>query len=112
MFYAKNKKGFFNWYAIELVEECVSEIALEKTDFIEETIHASKISELAFFETMEGDVKTLELDKICRVCLTVKKDMRPLFGEMVAEMLMECTRIQVKTKKNTKCTQSFNVNIW
>lgn len=45
---------------------------------------------------MEGDVKTLELDKICRVCLTAKKDMRPLFGEMVAEMLMECTRIQVK----------------
>lgn len=44
---------------------------------------------------MEGDVKTLELDKICRVCLTAKKDMRPLFGEMVAEMLMECTRIQV-----------------
>lgn len=44
---------------------------------------------------MEVDVKTLELDKICRVCLTAKKDMRPLFGEMVAEMLMECTRIQV-----------------
>lgn len=40
-------------------------------------------------------IKTLELDKICRVCLTVKKDMRPLFGEMVSEMLMECTRIQV-----------------
>lgn len=44
---------------------------------------------------MEGDVKTLELDKVCRVCLTIKKDMRPLFGEMVAEMLTECARIQV-----------------
>lgn len=45
---------------------------------------------------MENDtIKTLELDKICRVCLTVKKDMRPLYGEMVAEMLMECARIQV-----------------
>lgn len=40
-------------------------------------------------------IKTLELDKICRVCLTVKKDMRPLFGEMIADMLMECARIQV-----------------
>lgn len=40
-------------------------------------------------------IKTLELDKICRVCLTVKKDMRPLFGEMIAELLMECARIQV-----------------
>lgn len=44
---------------------------------------------------MEVDVKTLELDKVCRVCLTVKKEMRPLFGEMVAEMLMECTQINV-----------------
>lgn len=42
-------------------------------------------------------IKTLELDKICRVCLTVKKDMRPLFGEMIAELLMECARIQVMT---------------
>lgn len=48
-------------------------------------------------ETIEVDVKTLELDKVCRVCLTVKKDMRPLFGEMVAEMLMDCTRIQVNS---------------
>lgn len=46
---------------------------------------------------MDGDVKTLELDKICRVCLTAKKDMRPLFGEMVAEMLMDCARIHVSS---------------
>lgn len=44
---------------------------------------------------MELDVKTLELDKVCRVCLTAKKDMRPLFGEMVAEMLMEFSQVQV-----------------
>lgn len=44
---------------------------------------------------MDGEMKTLELDKVCRVCLTTKKDMRPLFGEMVAEMLMEVARIQV-----------------
>lgn len=45
---------------------------------------------------MEVDVKTLELDKVCRVCLSVKKDMRPLYGEMVAEMLMDFARIQVR----------------
>lgn len=40
--------------------------------------------------------KTLELDKICRVCLSIKKEMRPLFGtELLAEMLMNCTQIQV-----------------
>lgn len=39
--------------------------------------------------------KTLELDKICRVCLLEKKDMRPLHGEMISEMLMEFARIQV-----------------
>ncbi|CAD7086984.1 unnamed protein product [Hermetia illucens] len=39
--------------------------------------------------------KNLELDKICRVCLAAKKDMRPLFGEMVADMLMECARVQI-----------------
>lgn len=49
---------------------------------------------------MEVDVKTLELDKVCRVCLTVKKDMRPLFGEMVAEMLMDFSRIQVMPRKS------------
>lgn len=40
-------------------------------------------------------IKTLELDKICRVCLSIKKDMRPLFGELMADMLMDCTQIQV-----------------
>lgn len=43
-------------------------------------------------------MRTLELDKICRACLTVKKDMKPLFGEgaeLVSEMLMECARVQI-----------------
>lgn len=46
-----------------------------------------------------ASMRTLELDKICRACLTVKKDMKPLFGdgaELVAEMLMECARVQVR----------------
>lgn len=42
-----------------------------------------------------GTLKNLELDKICRICLAIKKEMRPLFGEMVAEMLMEIAKIQV-----------------
>ncbi|XP_058831104.1 zinc finger and SCAN domain-containing protein 2 [Topomyia yanbarensis] len=41
-------------------------------------------------------MKNLELDKICRICLAVKKEMRPLFGEMVAEMLMEVAKIQIE----------------
>lgn len=40
--------------------------------------------------------KMLELDKICRVCLLAKKDMRPLHGEMISEMLMEFSGIQVR----------------
>ncbi|XP_053676154.1 zinc finger protein 26 [Anopheles nili] len=40
-------------------------------------------------------VRNIELDKICRICLVVKKEMRPLFGEMVAEMLMEIAKIQI-----------------
>uniref|UniRef100_A0A182YI57 Protein krueppel n=1 Tax=Anopheles stephensi TaxID=30069 RepID=A0A182YI57_ANOST len=41
-------------------------------------------------------VRNIELDKICRICLAVKKDMRPLFGEMIAEMLMEIAKIQIE----------------
>jgi hypothetical protein len=40
-------------------------------------------------------MKNVELDKICRICLTVKKDMRPLFGEMVAEMVQEISGFKV-----------------
>ncbi|XP_055386117.1 zinc finger protein 813 [Condylostylus longicornis] len=40
--------------------------------------------------------KTYELDKICRVCLVEKKDMRPLFGELVADMLMEIARVEIE----------------
>uniref|UniRef100_A0A182WAS9 Protein krueppel n=1 Tax=Anopheles minimus TaxID=112268 RepID=A0A182WAS9_9DIPT len=41
-------------------------------------------------------VRNIELDKICRICLAVKKEMRPLFGEMIAEMLMEIAKIQIE----------------
>ncbi|CAO1441551.1 unnamed protein product [Diamesa serratosioi] len=42
-------------------------------------------------------MKNVELDLVCRVCLTVKKEMRNLFGESVVEMLEEISnRIKVK----------------
>lgn len=41
-------------------------------------------------------MRNLELDKICRICLAMKREMRPLFGEMVAEMLMEIAKIQIE----------------
>lgn len=40
--------------------------------------------------------RVLELDKICRVCTSERKDMRPLYSEKVAEMLMEFAAIKVE----------------
>lgn len=37
----------------------------------------------------------LQLDKICRACLTEKGDMRPLFGACLDEMLVSFASIQV-----------------
>ena len=39
----------------------------------------------------------LELDKICRVCISERKDMRPLFSEKVAEMLVEFASVKVES---------------
>ncbi|XP_017078295.1 zinc finger protein 853 [Drosophila eugracilis] len=40
--------------------------------------------------------KVLELDKICRLCTSERKEMRPLFSEKVPEMLMDCTNVRVE----------------
>lgn len=37
----------------------------------------------------------LQLDKICRACLTEKGDMRPLFGACLDEMLLSFAAIEV-----------------
>lgn len=37
----------------------------------------------------------LQLDKICRACLTEKGDMRPLFGACLDEMLVSFAGIEV-----------------
>lgn len=41
------------------------------------------------------DKKVIDFDKVCRTCLSIKKDMRPLFEELIATLLMECTNIKV-----------------
>lgn len=43
-------------------------------------------------------MKNVELDLVCRVCLTVKKEMRNLFGESVVEMLEEISN-KIKVSK-------------
>lgn len=35
-------------------------------------------------------------DKICRACLEIKKDMRPLFEQLTATMLMSISKVQVR----------------
>ncbi|XP_017018868.1 uncharacterized protein [Drosophila kikkawai] len=40
--------------------------------------------------------KALELDKICRLCISERKEMRPLFSEKVPEMLMDITNVHVE----------------
>jgi len=43
--------------------------------------------------------KVLELDKICRLCISERKEMRPLFSEKVPEMLMDCTSVRVQVNR-------------
>lgn len=38
----------------------------------------------------------LQLDRICRACLSEKGDMKPLFGACLDEMLLSFANIQVK----------------
>ncbi|XP_053617085.1 zinc finger protein 135-like isoform X2 [Plodia interpunctella] len=40
-------------------------------------------------------LQNLKFDKICRACLEVKKDMRPLFEQLTATMLMGISKVQV-----------------
>lgn len=38
----------------------------------------------------------LNLEKVCRACLQIKKDMRPLFEQLTATMLMGISNLQVR----------------
>ena len=55
-------------------------------------------------------MKNVELDKICRICLQEKREMRPLFAEMISEMLMEC--VSIKVSKSTTPQEKTNKNIF
>lgn len=41
-------------------------------------------------------LKNIELDKICRICLSKRPAMRPLFGELIVDMLMEIAQVKVE----------------
>ncbi|CAK1541505.1 unnamed protein product [Leptosia nina] len=43
----------------------------------------------------EKKVQKYNFEKICRACLQVKKDMRPLFEQLTATMLMGISKVQV-----------------
>lgn len=45
---------------------------------------------------MAAPNKPLKFDKICRACLEIKKDMRPLFDQLTATMLMGISKVQVR----------------
>lgn len=45
---------------------------------------------------MAAPNKPLKFDKICRACLEIKKDMRPLFEQLTATMLMGISKVQVR----------------
>ncbi|KAI8442352.1 hypothetical protein MSG28_005878 [Choristoneura fumiferana] len=40
-------------------------------------------------------MQPLKFDQICRACLQIKKDMRPLFEQLTATMLMGISKVQV-----------------
>lgn len=56
----------------------------------------------------------LQLDKICRACLTEKGDMRPLFGACLDEMLISFASLQVNVRNQTtlklSITFRFRIN--
>lgn len=50
----------------------------------------------------------LQLDKICRTCLSIKGDMRPLFGACLDEMLSSFASIEVKINTSINFTTGKN----
>lgn len=53
----------------------------------------------------------LQLDKICRACLTEKGDMRPLFGACLDEMLHSFASVQVKNEQALPSRLPFLSNL-
>lgn len=57
-----------------------------------------RIRQLQFKMATANKTPPLKFDKICRACLQIKKDMRPLFEQLTATMLMGISKVQVKYK--------------
>lgn len=55
-------------------------------------------------------LKNLNLEKICRACLEVKRDMRPLFEQLTATMLMGISKVQVRWQINEIFLESIFVS--
>ncbi|KAH9645562.1 hypothetical protein HF086_005211 [Spodoptera exigua] len=56
---------------------------------------------------MAAPNKPLKFDKICRACLEIKKDMRPLFEQLTATMLMGITKVQKEKLLNMNCQDTY-----
>lgn len=53
----------------------------------------------------------LQLDKICRACLSEKGDMKPLFGACLDEMLVSFANIQVNVNLSWLVSHSLSLSI-
>lgn len=51
---------------------------------------------MAAVTAIANKLQSLKFDKICRACLETKKDMRPLFEQLTATMLMDISKVQVE----------------
>ncbi|KOB70426.1 Uncharacterized protein OBRU01_05226 [Operophtera brumata] len=52
--------------------------------------------------------RNLKFDKICRACLEVKRDMRPLFEQLTATMLMGISKVEKdKALLNMACADNY-----
>lgn len=49
---------------------------------------------------VNNKLKNLNFEKICRACLEIKRDMRPLFEQLTATMLMDISKVQVRGQIN------------
>lgn len=47
---------------------------------------------------MSRKIKILEFNKICRTCMSERKDLKPIFNASLADMLMKCVNVKVKQK--------------
>lgn len=45
---------------------------------------------------VNSKIRNLKFDKICRACMEVKRDMRPLFEQLTATMLMGISTVEVR----------------